>query len=77
MRQYNQQNTPFSQNISDLWDAMRNRPRIDGRGWLNAVTHEALNVLVEAVRAHPKIAVFIVLVLITIGLEWWWTGTFL
>jgi len=76
-RKYTDRNTPFSQNIADLRDALLSRPRTDGRGWLVAVGHEGLNVLVEAVRAYPKISVFILLGLIVIGIEWALTGTFL
>jgi len=77
MRKHDNQNTPFSQNIADLWDAILGKPRDDGRGWLGAVLHEGLNVLVEAVRAYPKVSVFIVLGLCIIGIEWALTGTFL
>jgi len=76
-RQHDQQGTPFKQNLSDLRDAILNRPRDDGRGWLGASLHEGLNVLVEAVRAYPKISVLITLVFVVVSAEWAATGTFL
>ena len=77
MRQHDQQGTPFKQNISELWDAIRGRPRSDGRGWFNGVTHEGLNVLVELTRAHPKAVALLTLALTTILIEWALTGSFL
>jgi len=77
MRKHDQQGTPFKQNISDLRDALLNRPRTDGRGWLGAVGHEAWNVGNEAVRAHSWYASWLIVILIVIGIEWAATGTFL
>jgi len=77
MRKYDQQGTPFKQNVADLRDAILSRPRSDGRGWLGAVSHEGLNVLVEAVRAYPKVSVLITLVFVVVSAEWAATGTFL
>ena len=42
--------TPTLQNLRDLWRAILNKPRTDGRGWLGAVLHEGKNVIVEAWR---------------------------
>ena len=47
MRKHDQQNTPFRSNIRDLWNAIRGKPRTDGRNWLFAVGHELKNVIVE------------------------------
>lgn len=42
--------TPFSQNIADLWSAIKGEPREDGRKWLDAVGHEVKNVILELYR---------------------------
>jgi len=47
VRKHDQQNTPFKQNIVDLWAAIIGRPRTDGRIWILAVGHETKNVFVE------------------------------
>ena len=47
MRANDQRNTPFRENIRDLWDAILGKPREDGRLWLFAVGHELTNVFVE------------------------------
>ena len=46
-RKYTDRNTPFKQDIRDLWNAIRGKPRTDGRNWLFAVGHELKNVFVE------------------------------
>lgn len=51
MRSHDQQGTPFKQNMKDLWNAIRGKPRTDGRGWFMAVGHEFKNVIVELVRS--------------------------
>ena len=45
-----QQCTPTIQNLKDLWNALRGKPRDDSRNWIMAVLHEGKNVLVEAWR---------------------------
>jgi len=50
MRSNDQRNTPFRDNIRDLWDAILGKPRTDGRIWLLAVGHELKNVFVELSR---------------------------
>ena len=47
MRAHDQQNTPFKDNIRDLWNAIRGKPRTDGRNWVRAFGHELKNVIVE------------------------------
>ena len=75
MRRYDSQNTPFSANIKDLWDALRGSERRDGRGYVGGVLHELLNVLVELVRANPKVSIFIGLGIALILAERIWSGS--
>lgn len=51
MRAHDQQGTPFKANVLDLWDAIRGRPRTDGRNWFLSVGHELKNVFVELGRS--------------------------
>lgn len=52
MAKNDQQCTPNLQNLQDFFRALflRDRPRPDGRGWLDAITHEGKNVIVEFLR---------------------------
>jgi len=61
-----QRGTPFKENIKNVWYALTNQTRWnrgpngpvavdDGRGWLDAVTHEMWNVIVELWRAARRI----------------------
>ena len=77
MRKHDQQGTPFSQNIRDLWCAILGKPRTDDRTWLFAVGHEFKNVLVELVRANPEYVLLILLILCIVLTEHAFTGTFL
>ena len=60
-----QQGTPFKENIKNVWYALTNQTRWnrgpngpvkvkDGRGWLDAVTHEMWNVIVELWRSVTR-----------------------
>ena len=75
MRRHDQQNTPFSANIKDLWDALRGAERRDGKGYMGGVLHELLNVFVELVRANPKVSIFIGLGIALILAERIWSGS--
>jgi hypothetical protein len=63
MRNYDQQGTPFKENIKELWNALAGMERKDGRGYVMGVLHEAMNVLVEEVRRWPKVVLFIIVAL--------------
>ena len=58
MRKHDQQNTPFRENIRDLWDAILGKPRLDNRNWVRAVLHEAKNVVVELGRDVKRLFKF-------------------
>jgi len=56
MRANDQRNTPFRDNVRDLWNAIAGKPRADGRTWLFAVGHEFKNVLVELYRDIKRVS---------------------
>ena len=70
MRKHDQQGTSFSQN----WSMLKQEIRIFPHG---RIAHKLLNIFVEAVRAYPKITVFILLGLVVSLVEWYYTGDFL
>lgn len=63
-RRYDQRGTPFSENVRELWRAIKKQPRQDGRGWIGAVFHELTNVGNEAVRRYSKAFMFLLLFLL-------------
>ena len=76
MRRHDQQNTPFSANIKDLWDALRGAERRDGKGYMVFSASLKLRcALGEEVRRYPKASIFIGLGIALILGERVWSGS--
>lgn len=69
-----QRDTPFSENIKALWDAVTGKPDPKGkRGYPLLVLHEAKNVLTELVRDRPGTAAMVLLGLCAVIILQWIT----
>ena len=68
-----QQGTSFKENMKMVFDEFDNLIT----GQKSRVAHKLWNVVIELIRAYPKITAITVSIIIFVLVEWIWSGNFL